>query len=51
MGNAYRPVMGVPTGHYVIDLRNKWDRIAIRKLAELDNKARLGASRSCTAAS
>jgi hypothetical protein len=44
IGNAFRPVMGVSTGHYVVNLENKWDRIALRKLAELNNKAYHGQS-------
>ena len=44
VGNAYRPIMGIPSGHYIINLEDKWDRIAIRKLAELNNREQRGLS-------
>jgi hypothetical protein len=35
-------VMGIPAGHYVLNLENKWDRLALRRLAEINNKERSG---------
>jgi len=34
--------MGMPSGHYCLDLTDKFDRIAARKLAELNNKQSRG---------
>ncbi len=37
LGNAFGPLLGNGTGHYRLDLSNKNDRLALRKLAELNN--------------
>ncbi|GMI44136.1 hypothetical protein TrCOL_g3436 [Triparma columacea] len=37
LGNAYYPIMGIPTAHYKLDLSSKNDRMCLQKLAAINN--------------
>jgi len=37
MGNAYYPIMGIPSGHYRLDLTKEMDRMCLAKLAAINN--------------
>ena len=37
LGNAYYPIMGIPTAHYKLDLSSENDRMCLTKLAAINN--------------
>ncbi|CAM9460986.1 unnamed protein product, partial [Phaeothamnion confervicola] len=41
LGPAYRPVMGLPMGHYSLDLSKATHRLAAQKVVEVANKERM----------
>jgi hypothetical protein len=37
LGNAYYPIMGIPTGHYKLDMTKDTDKLCLQKLAAINN--------------